>query len=212
MAGLLEKNKAENAKELVDLCLKIELLDQVIQTDEILGKRFYQLASIVLYQCGAYVKAYKILRKISTPNDMNNWALLGCILSKHDDPSFYRSYFKRILAKPTMNEVPFIVMLLGNNFLQKQQFDLAGNHYWHLSKSFNHTNSYLNLSLAIVNLCLSYMRTNHDRAQSMKRAVAFLMKYAETRSDKREVCYNLGRALHFLGFAPLAADMYDKVL
>lgn len=133
----------------------------IIENDEQTLKQFNILSCFACYRCSKFSRAYKHLRTISTAQDLNNWALMGCIMSKEEDPSFSRSYFKRLLQKTTLQMSPFIVMILGNNFLQKQQFDLALKHFWVLHQCFDSgSNAYLNFMLAIVNLCMSYQRTN----------------------------------------------------
>ena len=72
------------------------------------------------FRCGQNVKAYKIVRKVSTKETLRNWALLGAILSGEEDISFCRSYYKRMLAKPELSTCPFVPMILGCNYLQKQ--------------------------------------------------------------------------------------------
>lgn len=43
-------------------------------------------------------QAYKALRKISTEEDLLNWAVMGALMNETPDHSFTRSYFKRLLA------------------------------------------------------------------------------------------------------------------
>ena len=82
-------------------------------------KEFYGLATICYYRQGLNIKAFKTLRKITTNEDKNEWALIGTILKKVDDSGVYRNYYKRQLEKEDFQKNPFIVMLLANNYLQK---------------------------------------------------------------------------------------------
>jgi len=59
-------------------------------------------------------------------------------------------------------------------------------------------NSYLNLVLAIINLCQSYQRTNDNKEATLRRALAFMLNYVEDREDRLEVRYNVARMLHYL--------------
>lgn len=63
--------------------------------------------------------AYKSLRKISTEEDMLNWAVMGALMSETPDHSFTRSYFKRLLALKQQSN-PFLLVILGTAFLEKQ--------------------------------------------------------------------------------------------
>ena len=68
------------------------------------------------------MKAYKFIRKISTPESLNNWGLMGSIISKEEDSALYRSYFKRLLLKQDQNPLQqaLVMLILGNGFLLKQ--------------------------------------------------------------------------------------------
>lgn len=79
--------------------------------------KFYKVCTLAYYQTDQFMKAYKCLRKVSSEQDALNWALLGCIINKQDDTSFYRSYMKRLMVKQPKN--PFVLMLLSNNYQQK---------------------------------------------------------------------------------------------
>ena len=98
-----------------------------------------------------------------------------------------------------------ILLILGNGFLQKQQFDLANQHYLLLYKYLNlEQSSFLNLVLAVVNLSQAYQRTNANKEQSVRRAIAFLVRYADARADKLEVRFNIARAMHQMGLIAIA--------
>jgi len=103
----------------------IELIHELILSQPEYKDRFYLLATFCNYQTGDYIRGYKLLRHISKPQDYSNWAIMGCLLSKPEDTAFYRSYFKRLLNKPDFNTSPFVTLILGNNCIVKQQFDLA---------------------------------------------------------------------------------------
>jgi len=208
---LIERGEYNRAKKIVHQFMEIEFLAlSVLRMPEFTNK-FYIMATYCYFHCKEYINAYKLLRKVSTAEDMNNWALIGCILSKEEDPNMFRSYFKRLLAKPSFQTSPFVVLILGNNFLQKQQFDLALQYYWVIHKSQLGQNAFLNLMLAIVSLCQSYQRTNDNKEQSVRRALAFLIRYCELREDKIEVQYNLARALHYMGLSANAVDLYERL-
>ncbi len=68
--------------------------------------------------------------------------------------------------------------------------------------------SFLNLVLAVVNLSQAYQRTNANKEQSVRRAIAFLIRYADTRTDKIEVKFNIARAMHQMGLIAIAEEIY----
>jgi len=96
-----------------------------------------------------------------------------------------------------------ILLILGNGFLQKQQFDLANQHYLLLYKHLDQS-PFLNLVLAVVNLSQAYQRTNSNKEKSVRRAIAFLLRYADARTDKQEVRFNIARAMHQMGMIAIA--------
>ncbi|CDW76383.1 general transcription factor 3c polypeptide 3 [Stylonychia lemnae] len=211
LKSLIQSEKYQLASEIIDLLNQVELLKQIISTNENLNKIFYEISTIAYFLSDQNKKAYKALRQISNQQDILNWAMMGSIISKNDDSSFCRSYFKRILqSKQIFN--PFILMILGNNYLQKQQIELALRHYWLLNKAYHNKNSLLNLIIAITYLSQSYQRTNEDKEKSVKRALAFLMRYSETREDKIEVQYNVARALQFMGLNINAKEIYESII
>ena len=67
--------------------------------DTDLKKQFYIIASICYFRQGNNVRAYKMLRKGSSMQDNNNWAMMGSILKREEDSGFYRSYIKRIMQR-----------------------------------------------------------------------------------------------------------------
>jgi hypothetical protein len=67
--------------------------------DTDLKRQFYIIASICYFKQGNNVRAYKMLRKGSSMQDNNNWALMGSILKREEDSGFYRSYIKRIMLR-----------------------------------------------------------------------------------------------------------------
>ena len=97
--------------------------------------------------------------------------------------------------------------------MQKQQFDLANQHYLLLYKHLAlEQSSFLNLVLAVVNLSQAYQRTNANKEQSVRRAIAFLIRYADTRQDKLEVRFNIARAMHQMGLITIAQDIYTQII
>lgn len=97
---LIERVEYKRARDIVHKFLEIEFLAlSIIRMPEFTNK-LYITAAYSYFHCKEYSTAYKLLRKVSTPEDLNNWALLGCILSKEEDPNMFRSYFKRLMAKP----------------------------------------------------------------------------------------------------------------
>lgn len=121
----LSEEKFSEGCKLAQQILDIELLYLQLESLPEIERSYYISAAFCFYHCENYVKAYKMLRNASTPEDISNWALLGNIVNKYEDSSFYRSYMKRLQKKEEFAELPFLTLILGNNFLQKQQFDLA---------------------------------------------------------------------------------------
>jgi hypothetical protein len=68
------------------------------------------------------------LRYLQIKDNEEAWGLIGCIVNKNEDPSFYRKFMKSFLKKSPDNM--YIVMLLGNAYSSKSQTDLALKHYW----------------------------------------------------------------------------------
>ena len=60
----------------------------------------------------------------------------------------------------------------------------------------------------MVNLSQAYQRTNANKEQSVRRAIAFLIRYADTRTDKIEVKFNIARAMHQMGLIAIAEEIY----
>ena len=68
------------------------------------------------------------------------------------------------------------------------------------------------MCLAIINLSSAYTRTNQEKEQSLRRGLAYLLKYCSIKNDEIEVQYNIGRALHLMGLNSLAYEMYMKIV
>ena len=56
-------------------------------------------------------------------------------------------------------------------------------------------NSLLSLILATVNLSLSYSRTNENKEENVRKAIAYLLKYSSSAENNEELLYNIGRLM-----------------
>ena len=65
-------------------------------------------------------------------------------------------------------------MILGNCFNETQQYDLAIEHYAH----FVNEGVMMSLLMGIINISQAYSRNNDRKEESVKRGLAFFMKYA----------------------------------
>lgn len=102
MERMVEKGKHGETREIAEKIKEIEVLHNCLEGEEAseVGKSYYMAAGVSYHKLKEYVKAYKCIRYITSPKELENWALLGCILSKEEDSAIYRSYFKRLLQKP----------------------------------------------------------------------------------------------------------------
>jgi hypothetical protein len=76
---------------------EIEVLQNCLEEGGGVAKSYYLAAGVSYHHMKEHIKAYKCIRYITSSKELENWALLGCILSKEEDSAIYRSYFKRLL-------------------------------------------------------------------------------------------------------------------
>ena len=68
-------------REIAEKIKEIEVLQNCLEGEEAndVAKSYYLAAGISYHYLKEYIKAYKCIRYITSPKELENWALLGCI-------------------------------------------------------------------------------------------------------------------------------------
>lgn len=177
---------------------------------EILEKMRMVAASIA-FEAGNYNAAYKFIRYVvhQRPHSAVDIHLLNRILFKLQFHNKCVRYNMRMLQKYP-NSVPLRV-LTGHGYLVHRNFDQALDHYLKAmqdEKFKNHPT--LHFFIGVTAIQQAMLKRTRDRHLSLLRGFAYMWKYYELREGDAESCFNLARALHYIGLTYLSRIFYDK--
>lgn len=200
--GLLQKNEIRRARELLSTVQNPHL-------SESFWMPFLVLSARAAYLDGDFFSAAESLRKVLQMkiDNIAAWNLLNRTIARMPE-LVYTLRFNFAVKKLATQSLPYVNLFLGNTTTRRW---LAIKRYLRVFADCGHS-PLLDLSIGLTYIALSTSRTNPNTLATILNAFAWLTHYANTRDDKAEVHYNLGRAFHQVGLSHLAIPHYQTVL
>ncbi|XP_044587048.1 general transcription factor 3C polypeptide 3 isoform X2 [Cotesia glomerata] len=153
---------------------------------------------------------HNIIRElVRDTHEQNLWNLLNIVVQKADDTRHNR-FIMRLLGR--VDAYSYLHILQANNCLVSGTYKYALNDYVSLFKLYPDPLIAMLIGVTFMQMgCQKFATKKH---QLVSQALAFLKKYADLRGPemKQESNYNIGRALHQLGFLSTALNFYKQAL
>ncbi|XP_057339221.1 general transcription factor 3C polypeptide 3 [Microplitis mediator] len=157
-----------------------------------------------------YFNGYNIIRELVRDTEKQNlWNILNIVIQRADDTRHNR-FIMRLLGRE--NDYSYLHILHANNCLVSGTYKYALNDYVSLFKEY--PDPLLAMLIGVTFLQMACQKFTPKKHQLVTQSLAFLKKYADLRGPemKQESNYNIGRALHQLGFLSTALNFYKQAL